>query len=51
MALFVILLPNTLALVFWGIGIKNINDSSIIDKHDGIFNKPALAAVSLYTYI
>lgn len=49
-ALLMISLPDTLGLVFWGVGIKNINDSSIIDKHR-IFNKPASAAVSLYMYI
>lgn len=43
-ALFVILLPNTFGVVFWGIGIKNINDSSIIDKH-------ASAAITVSTYI
>lgn len=51
-SLFVIVLPDTLGFVFGRIGIKNVSDSSVIDEHDGILNKPASAAsVSLCMYI
>lgn len=51
MAPFVILPPDTLGFVFWGVRVKNVNDSSVIDEHDGIFSRPASAAVSLCMYI
>lgn len=44
---FTISLPNSFGLVFSGTGIKNINDSSIIDKHSEKFNKDA-SAVCMY---
>lgn len=51
MALLMISLPDTFGSVFWGIGIKNINDSSIIDKHAEMFNKDPAAAIDTCAYI